>query len=480
MQSLEDNTAAFRAFVETIGLQIFSEQEINHGHQCTVMDGASRVPINFYSTGRILVQGKDSPLKTKLTEWANLRQAGADQAQAKASQAGQVSHNSRYIVAPAKFQTIREEVIDQFSATITYRPTAQSAEVYRAEIVRGNERITVTQFQTGTLFVQGRSSQLFDDLCDALDQRLAQSFADRAARYLPIETAETTRLFLASADAENDAWNWVGKGLGQEVFDFLSVHDQQTIVSGAGILLALQETGRQLAEFSPVVMPFGKAFEGFVIRLAIHLGLVSEAAIQQSAESIKIGAWLGEIRERLPDQRRYEFVTASLNSAWQSRNKCMHADPEKPMPIRSLDEAQAEISSILRGIAKAHDVFLTQDRALREKVSVSQDEGNKKGKPSQFKEPEADTAKSTLPAQVERFENVDGERLAEQLIADELIVERQLQGSTTVWQAKSSNFEVFCSAKHPGRVTVRGLGAKDFATRYKTLLQPQTSLSPKP
>src|SRR5262249_37026526 len=147
------------------------------------------------------------------------------------------------------------------------------------------------------------------------------------------------------------------------------------------------------------------------------LGLVTEEAIVESAENITIGEWLIEIRNQLPDRRRYDFVAVGLSSAWQSRNKCMHADPQVPMPIRSLDEARLEIASIMRGMSRAHEVFVAQGISLKSKDKLRAKTGTK---PTSSAIP----ASTTNPDRVsvasarERFEDVDIERLAAQLETD--------------------------------------------------------------
>jgi ribonuclease HIII len=267
------------------------------------------------------------------------------------------------------------------------------------------------------------------------------------------------------------------KELGQETFDFLWSHDQQLLLSGAGVLQAVEKTHSQIPDYCVVVMPFAKTFEGFATKLAVLLGLVTEAELRESADNIQVGRWLGKIERQLPDPKRYEFVAHALNSAWHSRHKTIHADPQMPMPIRSLDEATGEIHSILRGMSKAHEVFVTRGIGLRPKEGQATTEESKRlsvGDNSKST-PEAPTPRSTLANQsVERFEQVDTECLAAQLIADGHTVERQAPGSTMVWQVKGADFELFCSAKRPGRVTVLGLGAKEFAARYAILLQPKS------
>lgn len=462
MAPYEANTEAFRIFLVSEGLSILQEQAVNHGYQFKVIDASTQVTINFYTTGTIQVQGKDSALKMKLEEWA-LRRTGIPRAPID----GPINRNSSYSVEPANIQAIRAKIMKRFSAIITLRLPAQEAEVYRIELQQNADRVTIVQFQTGTLRVQGRSSQLFDELCDALDPLIEQSFADRAARFLPEAVVQTARPFLEAAATQDDAGRWTRTQLGQSLFNFLWSHDQQTIVSGAGILCMLREANRALEEYSPVVMPFGKTFEGFVTKLAIQLELVAKEDIDESAENIKIGDWLREIRNRLPDRRRYEFVANHLDSAWQIRNKRLHADPRIPTLIHSLHEAEQEITTILYHIRSAYDVFITQGIRLKPKPQ-SNTKADRLGEPVM---PHTNTTNpSKTQSTAEQFEDVDIERLATELEKCGYLVKRD--GDKTIWSVRTDSIQIFCSRRRPGHVTVRGSKAQDFLDQYATLLQP--------
>ena len=50
----------FQAFVNRHGWSVTSEKAIAYGHQFTVSDGTTRVPVTLYTTGKVLVQGKSS------------------------------------------------------------------------------------------------------------------------------------------------------------------------------------------------------------------------------------------------------------------------------------------------------------------------------------------------------------------------------------------------------------------------------------
>lgn len=59
----------FRNYVTSQGWSITEEREIDYGFQIKVFDGKTKNPVDFFPSGKILVQGNDSRLKTALLEW---------------------------------------------------------------------------------------------------------------------------------------------------------------------------------------------------------------------------------------------------------------------------------------------------------------------------------------------------------------------------------------------------------------------------
>jgi len=66
---LQSNIDALRAFVNERGWRIIDEKAIQSGYQLTISDGANKIPIAFYTSGKALIQGKDSPLRSELQAW---------------------------------------------------------------------------------------------------------------------------------------------------------------------------------------------------------------------------------------------------------------------------------------------------------------------------------------------------------------------------------------------------------------------------
>lgn len=66
---LQFNIDALRSFVNERGWRIIDEKAIQSGYQLTVSDGANKIPVAFYLSGKALIQGKDSSLRSELQAW---------------------------------------------------------------------------------------------------------------------------------------------------------------------------------------------------------------------------------------------------------------------------------------------------------------------------------------------------------------------------------------------------------------------------
>jgi ribonuclease HIII len=72
---LQANINALREFAQSKGWTILAEKEIHSGYQLRITDGVARVPVNFFTTGRALIQGKPGTLQTELKSWWDARKA---------------------------------------------------------------------------------------------------------------------------------------------------------------------------------------------------------------------------------------------------------------------------------------------------------------------------------------------------------------------------------------------------------------------
>jgi len=68
---------ALREFASHEGWSIASEKEIDYGYQMVVFDGITKNPVDFFPSGKILVQGKPGALHTQLLAWREERSSSS-------------------------------------------------------------------------------------------------------------------------------------------------------------------------------------------------------------------------------------------------------------------------------------------------------------------------------------------------------------------------------------------------------------------
>jgi ribonuclease HIII len=453
--ALQNNLDLFDKLIAEKSWKVFSKKEIEHGQQIIVTDGISSLPVNFYTTGKIVVQGKLCELKTTITEWSNLLQAGITINLVGKSTEPPKNRIAKYVVIPDNVEKIQQLILG-FSGEIIPIDMGGPAEVYRVEVKRDGNRVTITQYTSSRLMVQGLSSQLFDDVCDELDKHLIQTFSERASRFIVGETERATAInYLEQPDAENDAHRWLFENLDRKVMEFLHPNDQQTLLAAAGVRNAFQKSA--LPDYSVVVMPFTKPLEGFLIRLAVSLGLTSNEALTKRANQIEVSGWLDAIEGRLPDVKRYGEIHAALEAAWGCRHKAIHSDFVHPLSILiTFAEADLEIATILRAMSRSHRVFIEEGIQLKSNLADSSPKNKVSEKPAEHK-----------------FILFDRETFRKKLESDGFQVPFQEESRTNTWEVmKLPELAVMAPRSNGNLLIVTGLQASDFISNYEVFLDP--------
>jgi hypothetical protein len=225
---------------------------------------------------------------------------------------------------------------------------------------RAKERVVASQYKNGTLQVQGKGA-LFDSVCLQLQTALLQSFAERGAQFVPDSERHALFEHMNRPQTERMALEWAYKYLGEQVFEFLEMNDRETYLSGAGLFLSIQEMKLQLPDYSIVVMPFARAYEGFIIQLAFQLGITTQETMLANAKVTKIGEYLKQIKDKIErtDKTQYGHLIDALQSAWRGvRNKVMHSDHANPHPYTQLSYAEQDIQAIHRAISLGYGYLL--------------------------------------------------------------------------------------------------------------------------
>ena len=448
--ALNTNVQAFRELVQHKGWTIVTEGEIQSGYQFRVTDGRDKIPVSFYTTGKALIQGKAGILQSEIQMWWQNLSAAPLPAPAKDSMASFTSapsysgRTARFHVAQDRIERVKK-LLSDFGGQIQ-EPTPDPHQYFRAEVRRGAERALISQFKIGTLLVQGKTGELFEEVCKLLEGILSQPFAERGARYVPDSEREAALEYLIKPEAEREALDWTYEHLGQVVYEFLPGNEREGYISGASVLLWQKASTRKLPDCSTVVMPFARAYEGFVIQLAIHLGITTEVEIKANVEQMKAGDYLNQVKDKIEktDKSRYAGLADTLQSAWRDiRNKVLHSDPVNPPPHRNLADAENDIAALNRAMYRGHE-YLVERGIIAPKAKPSTKEEN-----------------LTLI--------IDTERLREQLVQDGYKIS-STQGAK--WIAQLGGTKVICPSDSNGQVKVSGPQRKVFEQTYQPFVTP--------
>jgi hypothetical protein len=321
--------------------QVSAEQ---HGLRLDVSNLSERTIVNVYNTGKVQVQGKQNALKAEMdklrSEYEKDPQtfAGLGIREAKASA-------FKYdIMLPALREKVKKS-LDQLGGKLEITDNPQASVEYRAKIGRNDLGLTVTQFSNGSLVLQGKDDALFDEACDNVEKTCNPSDKEVITRFISRDESSlgtfvakyTPRLIEMATDA-------VKAGLG-DVYAYLEPHDQKWFVASQCLRLA----DVPLPEYSPVVMPASKAFEGFAKKTLVGIGLfdadhfkIKEANFSLLSDKDHPRRKAVCAKEKYADTM-LQKIKVCLDT---NRNFMMHSDDSKVTKIESPEAAYDKLDNI--------------------------------------------------------------------------------------------------------------------------------------
>ncbi len=122
-----------------------------------------------------------------------------------------------------------------------------------------------------------------------------------------------------------------------------------------------------LSDFSVVVFPSAKAFEGYIKKLLLTIGLITEKEIKEDPYKSIIGRILNgkEIKKKLLDKKRGRNIPKLLAVQWElCRNIILHYDLDQPEIIKK-EEAFKKIEDIYEVIKKSCKAFISTPKKIK-------------------------------------------------------------------------------------------------------------------
>jgi hypothetical protein len=227
---------------------------------------------------------------------------------------------------------------------------------YRAKISRNRYSLTLTQFNNGTLLLQGKTDKLFNDSCDLVERIARPSEKDVIARFIScdkknLETlaAKYTPELIVLSEGN------VKKKIG-DVYDYLEPYDQKWFVASECLCL----TKIPLPEFSPLVMPASKAFEGFVKKLLVGIGLFEINYFKtKNANFSALCDNNNSKRKSICNKDKHaDIMLRNIDRCVKMyRHFMMHSDESKITKVDSQKEAEEKVNRIFADTEEIFNYF---------------------------------------------------------------------------------------------------------------------------
>ena len=344
----------FTDYCNSKGYQVKPSKESNN-LRIDMSNLSERTIVNIYHTGTVLVQGKQNLLRE---EMENLKKEfetnpksffGAEAREIK-------SCATRYDIMITDLRTKIKESLSALEARVEITKNPKPAIEYSAKIIRNSSSLTLTQFNNGTLLLQGKTDNLFDNSCDLIEKIANPSDKEVVARFISCDK-ENLELFAVRYTpqlielAESNVKNKIGN-----VYEYLEPYDRKWFVASECLCLSKIP----LPEFSPLVMPASKAFEGFVKKLLVGIGLFDINYFKTKNENFSALCDTNHPKRKLicNKDKHADTMLRKVDSCVKIyRHFMMHSDESKITKVDSQKEAEEKVNRIFADTKEIFNYF---------------------------------------------------------------------------------------------------------------------------
>jgi len=346
----------FIRYCEERNYQVKTSENSSEDWRLDISNYKDRVNVTVYHTSTIVIGGPASSLKEefeKLKE--DFQKAPSDFLGTEMVEVKSCVQKYDILLSELRLKIKRDlSSLEKVSVEIVETPSAGVE--YRARITRGTLSLTITQYDNGTLLLQGKTDNLFDECCDLIETIANPSGKDIVARFISCDE-ENLEIFAAKYTpallimAEKNVREKIG-----DVFNYLQPYDQKWFVASECLCL----TQIPLPEFSPLVMPASKAFEGFAKKLLIGIGLFDPGHFKTKQGNFSaLSQSDNPKRKAICAKDKYADTMLKKTSLCLdvSRNFMMHSDESKITKVDSQQEAEEKVNGIFQETKEIFDYF---------------------------------------------------------------------------------------------------------------------------
>jgi len=315
------------------------------------------VPLSLYETGTLVVGGSPK-LKLKL-EFEGIKQMIAETPEILGGVEIQKikACSTKYTILLESSRESIKDSLGTIDGAVNYYNSPTPSEEYRAKLTTGSKSVSVTQYKNGTLFLQGKEDDLFSNVCDLIEKTATPSEVEIISRFFASDE-ESLKVFTASYSPEllEVAEKKIRNVIGDDAFNFLEPYDQKWFIASQCLLIA----NIPLPEFSPIVMPASKAFEGFIKKLLLSVGFYPANHFQSKT------ATFGYLKDKShPERKKLEAIETHAGTYLDkigvcldtNRNFMMHSDGTTITKIDTYAEALSKLEEIHGDIREIFTYF---------------------------------------------------------------------------------------------------------------------------
>ncbi len=353
--SPENILEVFLKYCESKNYQVEHKKDVNDDWRLNISNIREKTLVIIYHTSAVVVQGQKNDLRLEF-------EGVKDEFMAKPEK--YVGHEikeiksvtTRYEIVSTRIRRRIREGLDILDGNVEITESPAAGTEFRAKITREPYSLTMTQYSTGTLLLQGKTDKLFDDGCTWIEEIANPSDKEVIARFISSDekslkefSAKYTPQLIEVAESS------VEKKIGN-LYKYFESYDRKWFVASECLCLSKVP----LPEFSPLVMPASKAFEGFAKKLLVDIGLFDKGYFQtKDANFSTLNDVNNPKRKAICNKEQHAHsMLKRLNVCLDTnRNFMMHSDSSKVTKVDSAKDAEEKVATIFKDAREIFEYF---------------------------------------------------------------------------------------------------------------------------
>lgn len=350
----------FKKLLNFNGIEVSKYKEIKYGLQFSIIVAGQVQHIRVYESKKngvspdfsLVTNEETHKLLLNLdTEEIELHEIEADAENGEISLPKSFSIDNSYII-----ENIKRHLSD-IGAKREKPDLKYKDEVYTIH----NAKITI--FVSGKVLIQGKPSKgtdrLYNDILLIIKKVKQDTFKVDIQDYFA-DLQDYSDFFEEADEVEEENICYKGEDfLGRDLFYYLNVNDQITMLDAVELFEFAKDKKIKFKNYAIIVINFAIAFEGFLIKIFIDSGILSEEDYKADVRAA-LGSKLSSkvILDFIVDRKRNEAIAINLEYVWkQHRNKNLHSDFLAPKLIERFDEAEHDVIEVRNAMRKCYEVL---------------------------------------------------------------------------------------------------------------------------